>query len=249
MITRTRLLFAIAVATAPLIAGCAEDGGTTRAPEGSRSAAATTATPATTAPGSDAAPAFDDSQSAVKGCSTTPPTTPPTGDRYDAYPEMGIDPAKTYTVTFETSCGRMVAELLPKQAPKTVNSFVFLARKRFFDGLTFHRALPDFVIQGGDPEGTGAGGPGYQFEDELPQDSYREGDLAMANAGPNTNGSQFFVITGPNGAALDRNYSLFGRLTSGLDVAKRIESLNNPDDPKQGMKQPVFMYSVTVAEK
>ena len=123
--------------------------------------------------------------------------------RFDAEPEMAIDPEKRYTATMTTSKGTMVIELDPGRPPATVNSFVFLARQNFYDGVTFHRIIPGFVLQGGDPEGTGRGGPGYRFADELPKAGrYQVGSLAMANAGPDTNGSQFFIISGPDGAAL-----------------------------------------------
>ena len=115
--------------------------------------------------------------------------------------------------------------LKPELAPKTVNSFVFLARNGYYDGLNFHRIIPGFVLQGGCPEGSGRGGPGYQFEDELPAPGrYEIGSLAMANAGPNTNGSQFFIISGQDGVRLPPQYSLFGQVISGLDVVAAIEA-------------------------
>ena len=138
---------------------------------------------------------------------------------------MCIDPNHRYTATIETSHGTMVAQLDALGAPKTVNNFVFLARYHFFDGLTFHRVIPGFVVQGGDPQGTGAGGPGYTFADELPAaGAYKIGSLAMANSGPHTNGSQFFIIVGSQGTQLPPQYSLFGMVTSGIDVAHKIEA-------------------------
>ena len=113
---------------------------------------------------------------------------------------MGIDPTKRYTATMETSMGTLVIALDPIRAPKTVNSFVYLAGYHYYDGIIFHRIIKGFVCQGGDPTGTGRGGPGYQYEDELPKaGQYQIGSLAMANAGPNTNGSQFFLISGQSG--------------------------------------------------
>jgi cyclophilin family peptidyl-prolyl cis-trans isomerase len=160
---------------------------------------------------------------------------------------MTIDPAKKYTVVFETSCGKITADLDPKGAPKTTNNFVFLAQKHFFDGLTWHLVVSGFVIQGGDPQGTGSGGPGYQFEDELPQDGYKLGSLAMANSGANTNGSQFFVVTGPQGTSLPNSYSRFGMVTGGLDVAQKLESFaTNPPDPSGKPSRPLYILSVTV---
>ena len=113
---------------------------------------------------------------------------------YAKQPDQTIDPSKTYTATIETTAGTMTAELFPSEAPTTVNNFVFLAREDFYDGVIFHRVIHDFMIQGGDPTGTGTGGPGYKFNDEPVKRKYRRGTLAMANAGPNTNGSQFFIM-------------------------------------------------------
>jgi cyclophilin family peptidyl-prolyl cis-trans isomerase len=176
-------------------------------------------------------------------CSTETPATTGNGTTYDAPPELTIDESTTYVATMSTSCGDIVLELDAEGAPITVNNFVFLANEGFYDGLTFHRAVEGFVIQGGDPTGTGAGGPGYQFEDELPDDGYPQGSLAMANAGPSTNGSQFFIVTGQ--ADLPNAFSKFGRVTQGLEVAQAIESLALPD---QTLSQPVYIGSVTIAE-
>ena len=136
---------------------------------------------------------------------------------------MVIDPTKTYRATFETSRGSIVCELFAKEAPKTVNNFVFLARDKFYDGTKFHRVLADFMIQGGDPEGTGRGGPGYKFEDELKDNPKRHqvGSLSMANAGPNTNGSQFF-ITHIATQWLDGKHTVFGQVLSGQDVVDAV---------------------------
>ena len=135
----------------------------------------------------------------------------PTRRKFDAPPPMCIDPARQYTATMVTSKGTMTIALDPVAAPKTVNNFVVLARYHYFDGVGFHRIIPGFVLQGGDPDGSGRGGPGYRFDDELPKAGrYEVGSLAMANAGPNTNGSQFFVISGSQGARLPPQYSLFG---------------------------------------
>lgn len=155
---------------------------------------------------------------------------------FPAAPEMCIDTAKTYTATMETDAGTIVIELDDEAAPVTVNNFVYLARYKYFDGLTFHRVIPDFVLQGGDPQGTGAGGPGYQFEDELPDpDDYQAGSLAMANSGPDTNGSQFFIVTSEAGAQTlvdavggEAAYSLFGQVVEGMDVVAAIEADGTP---------------------
>jgi peptidyl-prolyl cis-trans isomerase B (cyclophilin B) len=137
--------------------------------------------------------------------------------------EMQIDLETTYEVTFATDKGDIVAELDPSLAPRTVNEFVSKARDGFYDGLGFHRVVPEFVVQGGDPEGTGRGGPGYSFADEPVKGEYTLGALAMANAGPDTNGSQFFICIDDCTRKLDKLYNLFGYVTSGIDVARSLE--------------------------
>src|SRR3954465_15071853 len=165
---------------------------------------------------------------------------------FSSPPEMEIDPAKRYIAEMETSMGAMTIELDPIAAPKTVNNFVFLARQGYYDGVIFHRVIQGFVLQGGDPEGTGRGGPGYRFEDELPKAGrYEVGSLAMANAGPNTNGSQFFVINGPDGGPPPPPYSPFGKVVSGLDVVATIDAIGTPGAGKP--KEPVTMESVTIS--
>jgi peptidyl-prolyl cis-trans isomerase B (cyclophilin B) len=149
--------------------------------------------------------------------------------QYPAPPEMKIDPAKKYTATIETDKGKIVLDLFAKEAPKTVNNFVFLAREGFYDGVTFHRVIKDFMIQGGDPTATGSGGPGYQFEDEVdpkknPHKHDKPGVLSMANAGPGTatNGSQFFITHRPT-PHLDGKHTVFGQVREGQDVVDTIE--------------------------
>jgi peptidyl-prolyl cis-trans isomerase B (cyclophilin B) len=137
-------------------------------------------------------------------------------------PPMSIDESKTYRVTVETSKGPVVMDLMPSLAPKTVNNFVYLARQGYYDGLTFHRYVENFVIQGGDPTGTGSGGPGYKFEDEPVKGSYREGAVAMANSGPNTNGSQFFICNSDCQQKLTPSYNHFGYVVDGIDVVKQL---------------------------
>ena len=159
---------------------------------------------------------------------------------------MCIDPAKRYTADMVTSKGTIRIALDPVSAPKTVNNFVVLARYHYYDGIVFHRVIPGFVLQGGDPKGTGTGGPGYKFEDELPKAGrYELGSLAMANAGPNTNGSQFFIISGPQGVRLPPNYSLFGKAVSGLDVVAAIDDLGTQSGTP---KERVVIQSVTITE-
>jgi peptidyl-prolyl cis-trans isomerase B (cyclophilin B) len=136
---------------------------------------------------------------------------------------MEIDPAKGYTATIETNRGDIVLELDPKHAPKTVNNFVFLARQGFYDGVVFHRVIANFMIQGGDPTGSGRGGPGYKFEDEVKSNPLKHGAkvISMANAGPNTNGSQFFITHSPQ-SHLDGKHTVFGKVVEGSDVVDAI---------------------------
>jgi peptidyl-prolyl cis-trans isomerase B (cyclophilin B) len=162
---------------------------------------------------------------------TTMPEKPKT---YSAPPPMTIDTSNQYTATIETEKGDLVLELFASDAPNTVNNFVFLAREGFYDGLTFHRVVPDFVVQGGCPVGDGTGGPGYQFDDEITEHTHVAGALSMANSGPNTNGSQFF-ITYTAQHHLDGHHSVFGQLIEGMDVLEQIE-------------QGDIMIRVTIAE-
>ena len=190
---------------------------------------------------------------------------PPQADKpkpqFAGPPPRKIDTKATYRATMVTSCGSIVIELDAKRAPQTVNSFVFLAEKGYFDGQYFHRLDTSIdVIQGGDPTGTGQGGPGYAIPDELKGDEkYTPGTLAMANAGPNTGGSQFFIITGPAGANLNSapNYTIFGHIVKGLDVAKRIQQLPivdpeaaaNGDLSGQRPKEAVYLERVTISKR
>jgi peptidyl-prolyl cis-trans isomerase B (cyclophilin B) len=155
--------------------------------------------------------------------------------RYEK-PDQVIDPAKRYTATITTDRGDIVIALDPSKAPKSVNNFVFLARDGFYDGVTFHRVVDDFVIQGGDPEGSGSGGPGYRFEDEPVQGEYIPGSVAMANSGPNTNGSQFFICTVDDRHKLTKSYNLFGQVVKGMEVVTSV-------------RQGDVMRSVTIGEE
>jgi cyclophilin family peptidyl-prolyl cis-trans isomerase len=162
-------------------------------------------------------------------------------------PDMEIDPAKRYTAEMDTSMGTMTISLDAASAPKTVNNFVFLARQGFYDGVIFHRIIQGFMCQGGDPEGSGRGGPGYRFEDELPQPGrYEVGSVAMANAGPNTNGSQFFIVSGPSGVRLPPQYSLFGKVVKGLDVVDEMEKVKTGASDRP--VQEVVINKVTITE-
>ncbi len=141
---------------------------------------------------------------------------------YSAPPTMTIDTSKQYTATIEIEKGDLVVELFASDVPVTVNNFVFLAREGFYNGITFHRVIPGFMAQGGDPSGTGTGGPGYSFADEFTEHTHVAGALSMANAGPNTNGSQFFITYTPQ-HHLDGKHSVFGQLIGGMDVLEEIE--------------------------
>ena len=157
--------------------------------------------------------------------------------QYSSPPQMSIDANKSYTATFETSRGNIVVDLFPKEAPNTVSNFVFLARDGFYNGTKFHRVIPDFMVQGGDPEGTGRGGPGYKFADEFKGNPHKHqrGTLSMANAGPGTNGSQFF-ITHVKTDWLDGKHTVFGQVRSGQEIV---------DSVKQGD----VLKSVTIEER
>ena len=165
--------------------------------------------------------------------------------QYDAPPAMGIDPSHTYQATIATDLGDIVVELYADGAPVTVNNFVFLARDGYYDGVTFHRVIPDFMAQTGDPTGTGRGGPGYKFADEFGPGLRHDGPgvLSMANAGPGTNGSQFF-ITHRATPHLDGKHAVFGRVVSGMDVVLAIPAR----DPMTAREPGLAMNSVTIAE-
>lgn len=150
-----------------------------------------------------------------------------------------------YSAELETSHGGITADLYPEDAPKTVNNFVSLAREGFYDGTVFHRIVKGFVIQGGDPTGTGTGGPGYKFEDETISRDYEAGTLAMANSGPNTNGSQFFIILDDMRGRLPKNYTIFGKVTDGMDVVKKIGDVAVTPGPSGEPSSPVEKVELT----
>lgn len=182
----------------------------------------------------------------VTGCPAADGSSP-RQTKFDSPMPMCIDPLREYQADILTSLGTMSVYLHPKSAPRTVNNFVCLSRYHYYDGLTFHRVIKGFVVQGGCPQGSGRGGPGYKFEDELPAPGrYEVGSLAMANAGPNTNGSQFFVVTGAGGAKLEPNYSLFGKVIQGLEVAEAIQNVDT--DRADKPVTPVVIESITVRE-
>lgn len=174
---------------------------------------------------------------------------------YSSPPAMKIDTKKTYTAEVETNKGKFTIELFAKDAPKAVNNFVFLAREGFYKDIIFHRIIKSFMIQTGDPQGNGSGGPGYNFEDELNgPHKYGPGIVAMANAGPNTNGSQFFVCTGFDSANLNRmpNYTIFGKIKDGMATVDKIAATpvkGNDQGEMSTPKEKVFIKSVKITEK
>jgi cyclophilin family peptidyl-prolyl cis-trans isomerase len=188
---------------------------------------------------------------------TSPPSQPPSAPQtqplstkkmYTQAPAMSINVAKKYVATIKTTKGTMVATLNAKETPVTVNNFVFLAKEKFYDGTIFHRTIPGFMIQGGDPQGTGMGGPGYQFADEPFEGKYERGTLAMANAGTNTNGSQFFIMH--KDYPLPPNYVIFGKVIEGLDILDTIATApTKPGGEGSSPVTPVVVESVTIDEQ
>ena len=165
--------------------------------------------------------------------------------KYPKAPDLTIDKTKKYTATIQTTAGTMVAELFAGDAPNTVNNFVFLASDHFYDGVIFHRVIEGFMIQGGDPTGTGTGGPGYKFADEPVKRKYTRGTLAMANSGPNTNGCQFFVMHKDYG--LPPNYTIFGKLTSGEEVVDAIATARTGASDRPVNPVSITGITITVA--
>ncbi|MGC5323868.1 peptidylprolyl isomerase [Brevibacillus sp. SYSU BS000544] len=201
---------------------------------------------------------------ALVGCgtqSTTPPADKaPQGQvsqkQYEKAPEMKIDPTKQYRAVVSTTKGDFTIELFTKDAPKTVNNFVFLSNEKYYENIVFHRIIKTFMIQTGDPTGTGGGGPGYKFEDELNNGHlYEPGVVAMANAGPNTNGSQFFIGTGEDVKNLNSmpNYTIFGKVIEGMDVVEKIAATPVTNDPHSGEPskptEEVSIKTITIEEK
>jgi cyclophilin family peptidyl-prolyl cis-trans isomerase len=201
-----------------------------------------------------ATPTPETTESTLPGTTAPPPPCPaadgssPKTTAFAAPPAMCIDPAKTYTAKVTTTKGDYTIAFDTKAAPLAVNNFVFLARYHFYDGTPIHRIIPDFVVQSGDPTGTGSGGPGYKFADELPANAaaYTKGSVAMANSGPNTNGSQFFIVL-TNQWTAPVSYSLFGRVTEGLDTTvAALAAVGTPGDGKPS--EAVTTTSVTITE-
>jgi cyclophilin family peptidyl-prolyl cis-trans isomerase len=174
-----------------------------------------------------------------------------THQKWNKAPEVVIDDSKTYQARMETSKGQFTIDLLPTEAPVAVNNFVCLARAGYFDGTPFHRIISGFVIQGGDPTGTGTGGPGYRFNDEPISKDYVKGTVAMANAGPNTNGSQFFVVLDDLRGKLGKNYTIFGEVSAGMDIVDAIggvDTKRGPSGEKSAPTEPVILEKVTISD-
>ena len=173
----------------------------------------------------------------------------PTVKKFTKTPPMGIDPTKRYSAAIETSLGTLVIALDAAGAPLTVNNFVFLAAQHYYDGVIFHRIIKGFMCQGGDPEGSGRGGPGYKFADELPKPGkYQIGSVAMANAGANTNGSQFFIISGPSGVGLPPAYSLFGQVVKGLEIVETMQNVATRSGDRPVTDVLIKSVAITVAD-
>ena len=175
--------------------------------------------------------------------------TPP--QQWSSPPPLTINPAHHYAAVLQTTLGDISLELLAGDAPNTVNNFIFLARAGYYEGTPFHRVIQGFMVQTGDPTGTGSGGPGYRFADEPVSRDYAPGIVAMANSGPNTNGSQFFIVQGDGARNLPRNYTIFGRVISGMDVVDRIATApveTSPRGERSVPVEPVRIVRVTVEE-
>ncbi len=163
--------------------------------------------------------------------------------QYKSPPGLVIDPARQYAATLHTEAGDIELELFASDVPVTVNNFVFLAREGFYDGVTFHRVIPGFMAQTGDPTGTGTGGPGYRFRDERASNTHETGTLSMANAGPNTNGSQFFICFEPQ-PHLNGKHTVFGKVTQGMAALNAIQAR----DPMRAREPGTAIRSITITE-
>ena len=237
-----RRTLTLAITVAALLAACGDDTITSSnsTPVTSDNTSADAASSDATSADASAATTTIDGCAAADGSAAKQAT-------FTEYPPVCIEPGKAYGATIETNQGTLNITLRPDIAPITVNSFVNLARYHYFDGTTCHRAIRNFVVQCGDPTATGTGDPGYEFADELPTEAYTVGSIAMANAGPNTNGSQFFIISGRDGAALPPSYSLFGQVDEAdMGVVAALDALGNPSDGPP--LQPIDIVSITITE-
>ena len=189
-------------------------------------------------------------QTSTPAPAPAPADTERTRMQWNSPPEMVIDPEKRYFATLRTNKGVVEVELFPKETPIAVNNFIFLARQGFYDGTPFHRVIKGFMVQGGDPTGKGTGGPGYRFDDEPITRDYLRGTLAMANAGPNTNGSQFFIMH--QNYALPKNYIIFGQATDGLDVVDAMANTpvkSSSSGERSVPTEPLILESVEIREE
>jgi cyclophilin family peptidyl-prolyl cis-trans isomerase len=235
-----------------LIGGCSAQA-TTSPPAATTPSSLPSKTAATTLPSTSAAPVS--TTMAATAAATSQPSAAAARKTYSTPPVMQIDKTKKYSALMDTSLGSFKIELFASESPVTVNNFVFLSREGFYNGVIFHRIMKTFMIQTGDPKGTGMGGPGYKFADELPvKHSYEPGIVAMANSGPNTNGSQFFICTGASAKSLDQHaaYSQFGKVIEGMETVMKIASvpvgLSESGEQSKPTKPPVI-NSITITEE
>lgn len=237
MSTAFRRTIALTIAVGALLAACGDDSTTNDVADTTVDTTAASETTAAAGPSTGGLP---------EGCAPADGSAAKQAT-FSEYPPVCIEAGTSYAAVIETNHGTLHATLRADIAPLTVNSFVNLARYHYFDGTTCHRAIQGFVVQCGDPTATGTGGPGYEIPDELPQEPYQIGSIAMANAGPNTSGSQFFIISGPNGAALPPQYSLFAQVDEAdLPVIAALDAISNPSDGAP--LEPIDIVSVTITE-
>jgi cyclophilin family peptidyl-prolyl cis-trans isomerase len=211
------------------------------------------AAPSASSPAKTTAAASPTAQPSATPSPSTQPAQPAKPRTYTSAPAMQIEKKKKYIANVETSLGSFKIELLVSESPVAVNNFVFLSKEGFYNGVIFHRIIKTFMVQTGDPQGTGMGGPGYRFADELPpKRAYLAGTVAMANSGPNTNGSQFFINTVDNTKNLQPNYVLFGQVSEGMDVVQKIAAVPVGPSASGEMskpKDPPVIKSITITEQ
>lgn len=240
-----RLLITCALGAALLATACGGDSKKTATPAAAKTPASSAATSAATPAATKAASSTAAATAATASSPAAAPTQAGGKKTYSAPPPMTIDPNKKYFATIKMDIGEIKLELYPKEAPQSVNSFVFLAREGYYDGLTFHRVIPGFVAQAGDPTGTGRGGPGYTIPDEVNSHKFLDGSLGMAKtSAPNSAGSQWFIDYAPQ-TALDGGYTVFGQLVSGRDVLDKIK----PRDPATATTPGTAINTIVIEEQ
>jgi cyclophilin family peptidyl-prolyl cis-trans isomerase len=256
---KARLLITVALlGLILLVAGCGAQATPSTKPAGTTMPPTATApSPATTVP--SLTPAGSLTPTTQPASTTTPPASTtanqaPKAMSWSTPPAMQIDKNKKYFATIATSLGSFKIELFASETPNTVNNFIFLAQQNYYNDIIFHRIIKAFMIQTGDPTGTGGGSPGYKFKDELPvKHQYEPGIVAMANAGPNTNGSQFFICTGENSKGLNQspNYTQFGKVVEGMDIVQKIASVPVVSNGREVSKpvNPPMIKSITISEQ